>query len=163
MEALLQDKALRESLTVASPKRVSWQLRTWSRLKAVAMLWVLFFITLPLSIAGMAFAIAHHNYKSNNRRKRSPPPVGSRGTALVSGMPLRPGVLHVAKFACALTGCLQTKTGLLLQVATRAKRLLSFDICIELAGGWYWSRCKRELFMSCIARHPVKSWYSFFI
>ena len=124
MEALLQDKALRESLTVASPKRLSWQLRTWSRLKAVAMLWVLFFITLPLSIVGMAFAIGRHDYQGNNRRKRSPPPVGSKGTALVSGMPLQPGRLTVPRIACGLIGRLQSKTGSLVQVATRAKRLL---------------------------------------
>ena len=124
MEALLQDKALRESLTVAFPKRVSWQLRIWSRLKAVAMLLALFFITLPLSIVGMAFAIAQHDYQVNNRRKRSPPPVGSKGTALVSGMPLQSGGLTVAQAACGLIGRFQPTTGSLVQVATRAKRLL---------------------------------------
>ena len=84
MEALLQDKALRESLKVAIPKRVSYELRMWSRLKAVAMIYVLIFVTLPVSLLGMAIAIMwHFLFYKDFQSPRIPP--GWRGTALVSG------------------------------------------------------------------------------
>lgn len=84
VEALLQDKALRESLKVAIPKRVSPELRMWSRLKAVAMLYILLFVTLPISLLAMGAAIFWHIlFYKDLLSPRIPP--GWRGTALVSG------------------------------------------------------------------------------
>ena len=84
VEALLQDKALRESLKVAIPKRVSLELRMWSRLKAVAMLYVLLFVTLPISLIVMGAAIFWHILFYKDFLSPDIPP-GWRGTALVSG------------------------------------------------------------------------------
>ncbi len=84
VEALLQDKALRESLKVAIPKRVSLELRMWSRLKAVAMLYVLLFVTLPISLIVMGAAIFWHILFYKDFLSPHIPP-GWRGTALVSG------------------------------------------------------------------------------
>ena len=84
VEALMQDKALRESLKVAIPKRVSLQLRMWSRLKALGMLYVLLVVTLPISLMGMAAAIFWHiAFYVDLQSPRIPP--NWRGTALVSG------------------------------------------------------------------------------
>lgn len=84
VEALLQDKALRESLKVSTPSRVSFELRMWSRIKAVGMLYILLFITLPISLFGMAnFIFWHILFHKDFQSPRIPP--GWRGTALVSG------------------------------------------------------------------------------
>lgn len=111
-EALLQDKALRESLKVAIPKRAPAWLRAWSRMKAVAMIWLLYAIALPISLAGVVAGAAQHLFRQEQQEKRKIP-AGARGTALVSGESshshgfIARGLIHV-----------NTKTALHLQRAT---------------------------------------------
>jgi len=58
--------------------------RTWSRLKALAMLWLLLAVSLPISLAGMLLALFDHHFWRQDRTSRAKPH-GSLGTALVSG------------------------------------------------------------------------------
>jgi hypothetical protein len=87
MEALRQDRSCREPRKIAVPSKVSPQLRIWSRLKAVAMLWLMLAISMPISLIGMLIALCHHRFWRQIRGNRERPR-GPLGTALVSGKQL---------------------------------------------------------------------------
>lgn len=86
VEALLQDKAYRHSLKAGLSAKVPIWLKLWSRLKAVLLLGILYFITLPLSALAVAL-LAFLEASSARVQSANEVPPGSRGTALVSGRP----------------------------------------------------------------------------
>ena len=84
VEALLQDKAYRESLAIAAPKRVSLAVRMLARVRAVAMLALLYLVSLPLTLATMMLALVLNGQLLRRAKDFSNQP-DPRGTALVSG------------------------------------------------------------------------------
>lgn len=86
VEALLQDKAYRDSLHTELSARVPFWLRAWSRVKAAIMIAILYSVTLPLSLAGLAFSLFVEWVSKAPAPAHQLPP-GSRGTVLVSGEP----------------------------------------------------------------------------
>ena len=85
VEALLQDKAFRDAVQSQQPDRVPFQTRMWARIRALAMVAILYLIVLPISLVGLAIA-TFVEMSSEKSPHAKPAPPGSRGTVLVSGM-----------------------------------------------------------------------------